>query len=197
VPNKNSSANRPLYPRFVIALLTGSSVAMPKSSATGALSGWSTQACNTVIDEARRQLDDQKSSLDRTLSRAQFLFTTLLGLVAVVATATPHIWANSSWCWPSLIPKVLFISGGCLLVIALLGATAVIAVRKNYEGVSAAVLSRWHTFDVERLAREYAECVDLGEHTGNAHLTVFGTAVRFTLYGALCFGVAWVLATTL
>ncbi|WP_294181454.1 hypothetical protein [uncultured Schumannella sp.] len=48
-------------------------------------------------------------------------------------------------------------------------------------------------FDSERVAREYAECVGVGELTTNAHLTVFGTAVRLTLAGALLLGAAWVM----
>lgn len=75
----------------------------------------------------------------------------------------------------------------------LLGAAALIAVRKEFDGMSATVLSNWEKFDAERLAREYAECVGVGERTTNAHLTVFGIAVRFTLLGTLLLGGAWIL----
>ena len=133
------------------------------------------------------------ASLDRVLSRAQLLFTTLLGLIALLFALAPTIWVTQSIAWGEIVPRGLLLLSGLLFLIGLLGAAALIAVRKEFDGMSATVLSNWDKFDSERVAREYAECVGVGELTTNAHLTVFGTAVRLTLAGALLLGAAWVM----
>lgn len=189
--SESKYAKWPLYPRFVGALFTGRTVALPDPRPTGALKGWSKAGLDAVIAVAKAQLDAQMASLDRVLSRAQLLFTTLLGLIALLFALAPTIWVGQSTAWGEIIPRGLVLLSGLLFLLALLGAAALIAVRKEFEGMSATVLSNWVKFDPEQVAREYAECVGIGELTTNAHLTVFGTAVRLTLTGALLLGAAW------
>lgn len=186
-------ANWPLYPRFIGALFTGRTVALRAPRTTGSLKGWSKDGLAAVIDVATAQLDAQMASLDRVLSRAQLLFTTLLGLIALLFALAPTIWVTQSIAWGEIVPRGLLLLSGLLFLIGLLGTAALIAVRKEFDGMSATVLSNWDKFDSERVAREYAECVGVGELTTNAHLTVFGTAVRLTLAGALLLGGAWVM----
>lgn len=184
-------ASWPLYPRFVLSLLTGHKVALREPADVGQLTRWKAQGLESVIAIASGQLESQRASLDRMLSRAQLLFTTLIALLALLFGVAGGVWASSIPLWGEVIPRFLLVTAIALLTIALLGTAALIAVRKEFDAMSATELSKWASFDKERLAREYAECVGIGEKTNNAHLTVFGTAVRLTLYGTIALGLAW------
>ncbi|MFZ2227189.1 MAG: hypothetical protein WA090_05315 [Candidatus Nanopelagicaceae bacterium] len=184
-------ADWPFYPRFIGALFTGGLVTMPISTKPGSLEGWPDAALQTLIEEGRRQLDDQMMSLERILSRAQLLFTTVLGLIALYGSTATEMWKNTDFNSRVLVVRLLLILSAVLLLLALLGAAALIANRKAYEGISAAVISRWEGFDLKKLAEDYAASVGPGDETNNAHLTVFGTAVRFTVSAAISLGFAW------
>lgn len=184
-------ATWPYYPRFVLSLLSGGTVSLRDPKPIGQLKDWPAKGLESVIEIASGQLDSQRASLDRMLARAQFLFTTLLGLLALLVGLAPTVWAGTTPLAGEWVPRILLLLSAGLLLVALLGAAALIAVRKEFDAMSAVVLSNWSEFDPKRLAREYAECIGVGEMTNNAHLTVFGTAVRLTLYGALTLGAAW------
>jgi hypothetical protein len=189
--NSRNRRQAPLYPKFVWSLVSGRKLTLPPPTTSGDLNGWKPDGLRSVIEIASAQLHSQRASLDRLLSRAQFLFTALLALLALLVGLAPGVWESSTPFYGDLVPRALLLLSAGLLVIALLGAAALIAVRKEFDAINAAVLSQWSKFDLERLAREYAESVGTGEQTNNAHLTVFGTAVRLTLYGALALGAAW------
>lgn len=181
----------PLYPRFVFSLLTGRQLKLRESRPVGALDKWKDHDLNILIGIAASQLEAQRASLDRLLSRAQLLFTTLLALLALLFGAGAEIWASTTPLWDTAIPRGLLTLSVILLAVSLLGTAALIAIRKEFDTISAPVLSRWDHFDLEQLAVDYAESVGVGEETNNAHLTVFGTSVRLTVYGALALGTAW------
>jgi len=189
--SKKNRSTPGLYFRFIGALFSGGTADLGDPRPTGSLKGWGKAGLQSVVAVASSQLDAQLASLDRTLSRAQLLFTTVLALGAFLFATAPAVWASSTDMWGELVPRVVWLAAGVLMLLSLLGTTALIAIRKRYEGMSATVLSTWESFDEERFAREYAECVGEGELTTNAHLTVFGASVRLSLYGALCLGAAW------
>jgi hypothetical protein len=182
---------RRLYARFVRALFTGNLIEMPKPLDPGSLDDWPDNALQTLIDEGRRQLDDQVTSLERIISRAQLLFTTVLGIIALYGSTTAELWKSADFNSRVLFVRALLILTAILLLLALLGAAALIANRKSYNQISAAALSRWESFDLKRLAEDYALSVGPGDETNNAHLTVFGTAVRITVGAAFSLGLAW------
>ena len=185
-------ATWPLYPRFIWSLLTGRPVAMHESPRSGELANWSKEGLEAVITVASTELASQRGQLDRMLGRAQLLFTTLLGLVALLVGMSANVWASSMVLGGEWTPRVLLLLSAALFLLALLGAAAIMAVRKEYDGMSAIPLSNWDEFDPERLAREYAASVGKGHETNAAHLTVFGVAVRLTLYGVVALALAWV-----
>lgn len=189
------NTNRFLYPRFVGALLSGGIVALPEPKDFQQLHGWSKAGFAALVETAQRELDEHRQALDRVLSRAQVLFTTHLALFTLYIGLFTLVWNNHATC--PLVAGVFYGLSGLTLLWAMLGAAAVIAVRKKFETMSAPVLARWPKFDRERYAREYAECVQAGRETVNAHVSVFGTAVRVTLLGVALLGVAWVLAQLL
>jgi hypothetical protein len=188
---EHKEARPPLYPRFIWALLSGAKIELAEAPPSGKLRSWSQEGLASVTEIAATQLAAQRAQLDRLLGRAQLLFTTLLGLFALLVALAPGIWSSQTPLWEGWIPRSLLLLSAALLLIALLGAAALIAVRKDFDAISAIVLSNWEAFDIERLAREYAASVGTGQMTNDAHLTVFGTAVRFTLYGALALGFSW------
>ena len=156
------------------------------------VAGWSDDGLNALIDESRRELDDQKSSLDRILSRSQFLFSTDIALLAFYGTVAGVIWPDKSAEWAIWAARTLIATAGCLLVIALLGSASLIAVRKPFAAISAVVISSWDNYELERLANEYTGVLATGDMTVNAHLSVYGSAVRLTVFAALLAGFGWV-----
>jgi hypothetical protein len=158
------------------------------------VNGWSDEGLKAIIDESRRELDDQKSSLDRILSRSQFLFSTVLALLAFFGTVASAIWPDKSVDWAVWATRILIVAAGCVLVLALLGSASLIASRKPFVRISAVVISSWDKYELEHLANEYSGALATGDMTVNAHLSVYGSAVRLTLLGALLAGVGWVVA---
>ena len=159
--------------------------------------GWNDDALKSLIEESRRELDDQKSSLDRTLSRSQLLFTTHLGLIAFYGTVAGSVWKDTSNICAWWVQMGFVAAAGVLLVFALLGSAALIAVRKPFDRVSAVVMSKWESFDLERLANDYAAALATGDMTNNAHLSVFGSVVRMTVFAALLAALGWLVAQVL
>lgn len=156
--------------------------------------GWSAESLYALIEESRREHDSQKSSLDRILSRSQFLFTTDLALLAFYGTVASAVWVDSSLAWAVCLQRVLIVAAGLVLVLSLLGSASLIASRKPFEGVSAVVMSKWEMFDLEHLANDYTGSLATGDMTNNVHLSVFGSVVRMTLLAALLGGLGWVVA---
>ncbi|WP_294179317.1 hypothetical protein [uncultured Schumannella sp.] len=99
------------------------------------------------------------ASLDRVLSRAQLLFTTLLGLIALLFALAPTIWVTQSIAWGEIVPRGLLLLSGLLFLIGLLGAAALIAVRKEFDGMSATVLSNWDKLVTSRWLVEFLNTV--------------------------------------
>lgn len=180
-----------LYVRFVRSLLFASPMALAEPRSPGDLTEWNTDDLARVIEIASAQLASQRVQLERLLTRAQLLFTTLLAIFALIVGLAPGIWSSTAPVLHAWIPRSLFAIGVVLLGSALTGAAAALAVPKTFCVMDATVLSHWSEFDLRRFAREYVECVGPGQETNNAHLTVFGEAVRLTVYGALAIGVSW------
>lgn len=194
---RTSSAptNRFLLFKFIRSLFTGNLVKLPASGIpVGAMAGWSKEGLEQVIRVAVAQIDGQHAALDRTLSRAQVLLTTLLALAAIAIGTGPNIWNGRAGQWNEWPARIALLAAGLFLLLALVGTVAVIAVRKSFDGMHAALLSQQSEYSLHQTAKEYAECVDAGDVTANAHLSVFGTTVRLTLVGSLLLALGWGLA---
>ncbi|MFI6713286.1 hypothetical protein ACIBF7_43130 [Nonomuraea sp. NPDC050478] len=152
----------------------------------GDMTGWQESDLTTVIDEGRRQLDRQHSDLEHIRGRAQFLFTTALGLLVVIFASVPSIVASLSL-WAFLIWFV----GALGTALGLLGAAAVTVARKDIGWIDTTRLSRQQSPIHRELAAAYARAVRTGENTMATHITVLRDAVFLVVVGAVAHAVAW------
>jgi hypothetical protein len=159
----------------------------------GDVSGWSQDDHQLLIAEGRRQLDRQIADLERIRSRCQFLFTTALALLVVVFGTVRTIAGPSSH---RVLPALLLWCVSILfIVLGLLGAAALITVRKDVQIIDAARLSRTAPPVLKALALAYADAIRTGENSVATALTVQRDAVLFVVVGATAYATAWLLAT--
>jgi hypothetical protein len=159
-------------------------VTVPKDT-----SSWSPEELTLLVEEGRRQLDRQSSDLECIRGRAQFLFTTALGLLIIVfADAKTIVTSNN------LGPFALWCLAILLSILTLLGAASIITARKELGLIDAAKLTTTERPILPELAAAYGRCVRIGENTVATQVTVFRDAVLLlTLAGALFAG-AWIWA---
>ena len=186
-------ASRTLYLRFIVALITGRFVTLRESESPGSLRGWSEESLRHVIDEGRRQLDDQMATLDRILLRAQILFSTSLALIALLSSSAESLLKDVKPRSFHFIVMWLLIFSATIFLLVLLGSASLIAIKKPYNVISIAVIASWVSFGLEHLAQEYVEAIGPGDEVNNAHLTILTTAVRMTVCGSMLFGIALLL----
>ena len=174
-----------LYIRFIFALFFAKEVKLDPEFSSGSIAGWESESLQFLIDEGRRQLDDQMATLNRILLRAQILLTTVLALIGfaypMVIKLLDETKSHRTHIWVLGIAVVSMY----FLLMALLGSAALVAVRKPYDGISIVVISKWPNFSFEKVAQEFVDSIDNGNVTNNSNLTIFSRAVRFTMFGVL------------
>ena|SRR6266699_194129 len=177
-----------VYVRYLLGLWPGR--ALPTfevhEAEPGNMESWSDDDTVLVVQEGRRQLDRQSSDLESIRSRAQFLFTTCLGLLALTFAGTKTLTATHRW-WVLVPWSVSLLS----TVVSLLGCTAVIVGRKEMGAVDSTRLSRQRSPVLPTLAASYARAVRVGENTVATHITVYRDSVLLALIGAALYGAAW------
>lgn len=152
----------------------------------GDLLDWEEEDLKFIVEEGRRQLDRQLTQLDRVQNRAQFLFTTALGLsVLLVATVRNAVRDHGV---ALLIGSYV---GLILVVLGLLGAAALMSTRAAYGGPETASMTLERPPVLPRLAEAYATRIGIGENTLATRVTVFRDAVFLVLLGAVIHGVIW------
>lgn len=152
----------------------------------GTLDGWSEQDLDLLIEEGRRQLDQQYSDLERIRNRAQFVFLTSLALVGTLGglirdTSSTGGWASGLW-----------LASALATTWALLGAAGIMTVTAVFSGIDSAVLSNYPPPIKPRLAADYAGMLADGENTVATRLTVHRSAVLWLLVGAYFALAAWI-----
>jgi hypothetical protein len=187
--------NLRLTPAFVLALLFGGIVRTAplnpnQPSDVSALDAGSLQL---IVDEGRRQLDNQADRFRHITDRAQTLLT--VGLIAVgfaasIFTRLGHVHA---------VRRVLATSfwgvGGVMLLIGIAAAAAAVVVGAEFDTVDTTQISGWPSPALPLLAREYAEAVIIGETTVAARLTLFRQATRFVCWGVVLAALAVVMTS--
>jgi hypothetical protein len=180
----------PLYLRFVGALFTGNAVKVPQPPAEiKSFEGWTPEQLEVVVETAKGELDRQTVNLDRVLGRSQALFTTILALSGLWLTVAP---TRLEFVWQSarIAETTLLLLAAALYLVALAGSVALIATRKQYGAISVLELAKWNAFDLLKLAHDYEWIVPIGREVTNHHITVFGTAVKYTVAASIAFGIA-------
>lgn len=144
----------------------------PDESFTAPLENWQPEDLRLMIEEGRRQYDEQIAHLERIRGRAQWLFTTGLALGAAIATVGAGVFKDQDW-----YVVVIWLAAIALATWASLGAAAILTVRKDFDGIATSVLSTYAPPIEKQLARDYAEMLETGDLTVNTALTLFRQAV--------------------
>lgn len=152
------------------------------------LEGWSPNDRKLMIEEGRRQYDQQVADLKHVRDRAQWLFTTALTLVAAIGAVGADILSHPSW-----HALVLWIVGLATTTYAALGAAAVLTVRADFQAIHTRPLSEYTSPVEKQLARDYAEMLETGEETVNTRLSVYRQAVVWLIIGGYFALLAWLL----
>ncbi len=155
----------------------------------GDLARWTDSELTYALDEGRRQIDRQFESLERVRTRAQFLFTTCIGLLVVIFAGRHTMVAA----------KGDFALAGWALAIActglgMFGAASVIVARKDLRAIDAVLLTTTERPILPALIAAYGRCVRDCTNTVATQITVFRDAVLLILAGTLFYGVAWLVA---
>ena len=111
----------------------------------GDISGWQNDDCQALIEEGRRQLDAQRDQAEQIRGRAQFLFTTAIGLAAVSFAGKSAVFAAKSDA-----PLAIWSLGLLLTTLGLLGTASVIVARKEFGSIDAAVMTTTYSLQCAR-----------------------------------------------
>jgi hypothetical protein len=154
----------------------------------GSLEGWGDDDFRLLVEEGRRQLDRQRTDLDRIQARSQLLFTTAGVLLALLVSESSVVQHHG------FAVFMLWYLGLVLIVLGLLGAAALMAARGTFGMVDAALLSQEAPPVLGSVARAHAELVAEGENTVGTRLTVFRDAVMLVVVGAALQAGVWLAA---
>jgi hypothetical protein len=154
------------------------------------ITGWGSEDYQVLIDEGRRQLDAQRDQAEQIRGRAQFLFTTAIGLAALSFAGKSTVLAAKS-----NVPIAIWSLSLLLTTLGLLGTASVIVARKEFGSIDAALMTNLYDPPIPpKLAAGYSRQVARGANTVATLVTVYRDAVLLVLLGALCWGAAWLTA---
>lgn len=150
----------------------------------GDLNDWKEEDLHLVIEEGRRQLDSLATQFEQARSRGQYLFT--LGLALLVTTAAGATRFNEN-----LIVFVIWFIGFLLLVVAVLGAAAIVVAPGQLGGVDSVLLSRTSAdADIVReLAAAYPRAVVTSADSVRVRHSLLRDSVWFLVVGLIVIGV--------
>jgi len=189
LPLRGFRHGRVIYLRHVAGLFRpGRLIVVPAAHQvqSGSLDGWGEEDLKLIIEEGRRQLDRQNSNFEHILSRAQWVFT--VG-VAIVAALTAALF-KSRPSWPTIaVGALAFV----VVVYGVAGAASIMVVRADFKTIDTALLSQRTPPIQKGLAADYSTMIATGENTIAARLTVFHEAVLYLIIGGIL-GLAGVLA---
>ncbi len=146
------------------------------------MGGWEATDIELVVQEGRIQIDRQHKDLEQIRTRAQFMITTGLLLVAALIAAQSRVAGH-------LVPSLAWWTGVILAVVGVLGFGAVVVSQMSMGTISTAKFT--HPPDVNAsfdLATGYARIVKQGEDTLATELTTFRMDVLMFLAGILLAG---------
>jgi hypothetical protein len=149
------------------------------------VSAWIDEELNLVIEEGRRQLDQQVLDLDRIRGRAQFMLTTALALSGgLFASAKPLV-------TDGLGTFTLWIGAVTMSTLAVLGAASLMTTRSEFSVIDTALLTHQTPPITGALAAAYSRAVRVGANTVATRLTLYRDGAFCLLIGAALFAGAW------
>src|ERR1700694_3672378 len=174
-------AGRRVYFQHLLGLVQpGRRVLVPAAHQVqpSSLDTWSDDDLKLMIDEGRRQLDRQFSDLEHIRSRAQWLFT--IG-VAVLAAMVSSL---SSY-RPTIIGWILWLLAVTLVLCGTAGAAAIMVIRADFSTIDTATLSQRQPPIQKGLASDYSTMLKTGEDSVAARISVFHEAVLYLISGGI------------
>jgi len=178
---------------FVLAMLFGGA-ARPTSvnpNRPGDVSKFGEDSLRLLVEEGRRQLQEQTDRFTHATERAQALLTVGIVVLGFVSATFQH--ANDAWEFFRVAALTLWVLGLALTLVGLAAAAAVIVVQAEFKAVDTTQASTWTPPIDRRLAADYVEAVVLGETTVAARVTVFQQATRLVSWGAVVAAFAFIL----
>lgn len=177
-----------LYFRHIWSVVAPTSDLQPPSTygdlVPGDLDEWDEYSLQIMIDEGRRQLDSLAAQFEQTRSRGQYLFT--LGLALLVTMAAGAARYNEYFA-----VFVIWFIGYLLLVVAVLGAAAIVAAPGQLGGIDAVLLSRTSAeTDISRvLATAYSRAVIISADSVRVRHSLLRDSIWFLVVGLIVTGV--------
>lgn len=156
-------------------------------NSTGDFVDWGAEDFDLLIEQGRAQIARQRTDLEQARGRAQFLFTTGLGVFALSMAALPHVAT-------SLLAYGVWVFGLLVTVISMLGAAAVVVVRKDFRDIDTALVSLQNPPVNVAVAKAYAASVSEGENTVATQVTNLRNAVAALLVSLVILGTAWMVS---
>ncbi len=154
---------------------------------SGSLKDWRSEDYALLIEQGRLQVARQRQELENVRSRAQFLFTTSLGVFAIAVGLSSQI-------KESLPASAIWAIAVVVALASLLGAASVVVARKDYRDVDATLVSQQHSPVSHAVSKAYAESVSAGENTVATQITVFRDAVSLLIISFLLLSLAYVIS---
>ena len=158
----------------------------------GDVSNFDDDSLQLLIEDGRRQLDDQSDRFKHVCDRALALLTISLAVIGLMATSYPHVLRPSGT--RGDVALGLWSAGALFAVLGTLLTAAVAVARADFGAIDATVMSNLSPPIKARLAGEFAKAVMVGETTLAARVTLFRQAVRRVCWAAILLGVAYVVA---
>jgi MFS family permease len=174
-----------LTPAFILALIFGGQVTptMKNPNQPGWMGSFSTADFEAIIEEGRRQEDRTAATSEHVQTRAQWLLTVSLVVLAFGAGVVGQIKRLAG---ARLVAALLvFTAAVALVLFGLLLASAVIVVQADFDRLDTTQLSKRPSPIQPVIANEYASAVRKGEITVATRVTVFRIATRYTIWGAI------------
>lgn len=174
-----------LTPAFILGLVFGGPVkpTLTNPNTPSDMTSFDDADLQLVVDEGRRQLDNQTGAFQHVQGRAQSLLTVCL---AVLAFATGAIGRLQRICGVRfVVALIVFVLAVCLVIVGLALAAAVIVVRADFEQTDTTQVTGFKAPILRTVAADYANVVRIGEITVAARVTVFRMATRYSVWGAV------------
>ncbi len=184
----------PLTAAFIAGLLFGWEVKGEQESPNhpGDVTEFDELSLRLVVEEGRRQIDNQSERFKHTTDRAQVVVT--VSLLALPFWVGLFSLARKSRHWQEWVSGGLWVLAGFLLVCGLAAAAAVAVTKANFEAIDTTQITTWDPPVLRRMAMDYAGAVRLGEGTVADRVTVFRQATRLLVWGAIFAALAAVVA---
>jgi len=180
---------------FILALLLGGRVRSDQANPNvpGDMSQFDDVSLLKVVEEGRRQHDQQMRDFRHATDRAQTLLTiSLVVLGFIAATLNRVLHAPGARATVALAIWALSI---LLTVVGVAAAAGVAVVAAEFKKMDTTIVSNFTPPILRELADNYAESVRLGQLTLDDRVTVFRQAVRFVSWGAILSATAFALAS--